>query len=73
VAADLVQVDPDEVLLVPLCALCDLGHVPSFFRVDVVQTFGPGVRRRVAAEDGQLRYNDLGFRRVPPIDYGFRR
>jgi hypothetical protein len=32
VAADLVELDPDEVLVVALGALCDLGHVPSFIR-----------------------------------------
>ena len=67
VSADLVEIDADEVLVVALSALCDLGHVPSSFVV--LRRFFEGLRaaRRICAS--KLTYNSLGFERVPPIVY----
>src|SRR4029453_871259 len=69
VSSALLAIDADEVLVVALSALCDLGHVPSSFVV--VRRFSEGLRaaRRIFAS--KPTYNSLGFERVPPIVYRF--
>src|SRR5439155_27277961 len=68
VSADLVEIDPNEVLVVALGALCDLGHVPSFIRsCAAILGRSPGDSPGYASKP---TYNHLGFSRVPPIVYG---